>query len=725
MQTIFGRPSRIGFTPVFLLATLVFISCNNPDKDHSTWSVYKGDAGSTSYSSLKQINRENVGDLEVAWTFQPNDALQGARYGKYECNPIIVDTILYATSARHWLYALDARRGEKLWSFDPFNGEAGGGLYRGVAYWEDGEDKRILLTAGNFLYAVNALTGDVIETFGAEGRVDLNEELDTEKEGYWVIPTSPGIVYGDLLIIGGEVSEMYDAAPGHIRAYNIRTGKREWIFHTIPHPGEPGYETWPEDAWKHVGGANNWGGMSLDAVRGIVYAPLGSPTYDFYGADRKGENLFGNSLVALDAATGKLIWHFQTIHHDLWDYDLPAPPNLVTIERGGKKIDAVALTSKVGFLYVFNRETGEPIFPIEERNVPPSLIPGEEAWPTQPFPLKPSPYVRQTMTDDDFNDVTPGFRDSVIQAFRELRFEGLFTPPDPRGTLMLPGTRGGSEWGGAAYDPSTSILYLNANESPEVAKVQRVRKVMQGKGQSLYSQGRVFYNTHCASCHNADRSGQEPLNPGLIGLDGRMSKAEVLKKIELGAGRMPAFGSVLKGNEEAIVAFLFELRNQQSSAAANAVEDTTTHFLNTTAYGHFSGPGRQPAIKPPWGTLNAVDLNTGEYVWKVPLGNYPDLQKEGAPMTGTENWGGPIVTAGDLVFIAATRDNKFRAFDKATGEIVWETELPGPGYASPSTYMCEGKQYVVIPVTGDRDDPSGQIIAFTLPADQEKRGADD
>src|SRR5690606_35090738 len=264
-------------------------------------------------------------------------------------------------------------------------------------------------------------------------------------------------VYGDLLIIGGEVSEMYDAAPGHIRAYNIRTGKREWIFHTIPHPGEPGYETWPEDAWKHVGGANNWGGMSLDIARGIVYAPLGSPTYDFYGADRKGQNLFGNSLVALDAATGKLLWHFQTIHHDLWDYDLPAPPNLVTIEREGKKIDAVAMTSKVGFLYVFNRETGEPIFPIEEREVLPSLIPGEEAWPTQPFPLKPAPYVRQTMTDDDFNDITPGFRDSVIQAFRELRFEGLYTPPDPRGTFMLPGTRGGSEWGGAAYDPSTSI----------------------------------------------------------------------------------------------------------------------------------------------------------------------------------------------------------------------------------------------------------------------------
>lgn len=706
-----------GSAASLLLAGVILASCNETQIDRSTWRTYKGDAGSTSYSSLSQINQENVNQLEIAWTFGPDDTPEGLRFGKYECNPIIIDTVLFATSARHWLYAIDARTGEKIWSFDPFEGERGGGMSRGVAYWEDGPDKRILLTADHFLYAVDARSGEVIKEFGEDGKVNLNEGLGVDPDAVWVIPTSPGIVYRDLLILGGEVSELYDAAPGHIRAYNIRTGAMEWIFHTIPWPGEPGYETWPVDAWKYTGGANNWGGMSLDEERGIVFVPLGSPTYDFYGANRKGQNLFGNSIVALDAAKGKRIWHFQTVHHDLWDYDLPAPPNLVTVERNGKKIDAVALTSKVGFLYVFNRENGEPFFPIEEREVPPSYVAGEEAWPTQPFPVKPAPYARQRMTEDDIIDSSPDTRDSVLRAFRKLRYEGLFTPPDSAGTLMLPGTRGGSEWGGAAYDPATGILYVNANESPEIATVKRVRKATRSKNQTLHEQGRIFYTRYCATCHEADRTGQEPINPALLNLENRMSKDDVLKKIESGAGRMPAFGSVLKGNEEAIIAYLFGLNNPQTPYDEEIEEDkdTASHYLNLTAYGHFSGPGRQPAIKPPWGTLSAIDLNTGEYAWRVPLGNYPDRQSEGSPPTGTENWGGPIVTAGGLVFIAATRDNAFRAFDKNSGEVLWEASLPGAGYATPSTYWCDGKQYLVIAVTGDRSDPSGQIIAFALP----------
>lgn len=697
----------------FVLILVSLMSCKTRSKENTTWRIYKADAGSTSYSSLDQINRENVTSLEIAWSFRPDDAPEGSRYGKYECNPIVIDSILYATSPRHWVYAVDARNGKKIWSFDPFDGDRGGGVNRGVTYWEQGTDRRILFTASNFLYALDALSGLPVREFGEGGRVNLNEGLGVDPDSVWVIPTSPGIVYEDLLILGGEVSELYDAAPGHVRAFNIKTGALVWTFHTIPWPGEPGYETWPPDAWKYAGGANNWGGMSLDVKRGIVFAPLGSPTYDFYGANRKGKNLYGNSVVALDAASGKLVWHFQTIHHDLWDYDLPAPPNLVTVERVGQKVDAIALPSKIGFLYVLNRETGEPLFPIEERSVPASNIPGEEAWPTQPFPLMPEPYVRQKMTLSDINDSSPELRDSIISRFSKLRNEGLFTPPDAKGTLMLPGTRGGSEWGGAAFDPSTGLLYLNANESPEISKVLKVRK-RASDDISLYDQGMTFYGRYCATCHGTDRAGLEP-NPSLLGIQKRMSKEAVLDKIRVGGGRMPGFSSLLEGNEEAIIAYLFDLHSQASQPAKSLEEDTTTQYLNVTAYGHFSGPGRRPAIKPPWGTLNAIDLNTGKYRWKITLGNDPELQQQGEPITGTENYGGPAITAGGLLFIGATRDGKFRAFDKDSGELLWETTLPGPGYASPATFICEGKQYIVISVSGAKEDPGGSIVAFALP----------
>ena len=699
-----------------LFAFFLYAGCQPDHPTHRTWEIYKGDAESSSYSALNQINTKNVNQLQIAWTFRPNDAPEGFYFGKYECNPIIIEDVMYATSARHLLYAIDAQTGEKIWSFDPFDGGRGGGVSRGVTYWEEGEDRRILFTAGNHLFAINAHTGKPIASFGQDGKVNLNIKQDEDTEA-WVIPTSPGIVYRDLLILGAEVSELYGAAPGHVRAFNIRTGELAWTFHTIPQPGEPGYETWPEDAWTYTGGANNWGGMSLDVKRGMVFVPLGSPTYDFYGANRKGKNLYGNCIVALEANTGKLIWHFQTVHHDLWDYDLPAPPNLVTVEKDGKKIDAVALTSKIGFLYVFNRETGEPLFPIEEREVPVSHLPGEEAWPTQPFPLKPAPYARQHMTQDDLTRFSPAAYDSLLQMFNSFRYEGLFTPPDPKGTLMLPGTRGGAEWGGAAYDPATGWLYINANESPEIAKVQKVKQEAQAENQTVYERGKAFYQNFCASCHGTDRQGQPPTNPSLVDLQSRMTKEEALNKITIGGGRMPAFAKILKGQEEEIIAYLFEMKTNEVTAHIEEpiAMDTASRYLNLTAYGYFRDPDRNPAIKPPWGTLNAINLNTGEYAWRIPLGNVPELQEDGAPPTGTENWGGPIVTAGGLVFIGATRDDKFRAFDKETGELLWETALPGGGYATPATYMCEGKQYIAISVSGGREEPDGYIIAFALP----------
>lgn len=714
---------------IFLPLAICLSHCQS--NENRTWSVYKADLASSSYSPLKKIDKENVKALQHAWTFNPNDARSGSRFGNAECNPIIVDGVMYATSARHRLYAVDASTGKLIWSFDPFDKGVGGGIYRGVAYWEDGDDKRILYTAGDQLLAQDAKSGKLITTFGENGRVSMNVGLRGDSSLISVVPTSPGIIYEDLLIIGAEVSELFGAEPGYIRAYNVRTGKLEWTFHTIPHPGEFGYDTWPSDAWKYVGGVNSWGGMSLDADRGMVFVPLGSPSYDFYGADRKGANLFGNSVVALDARTGKYIWHFQTVHHDLWDYDLPAPPNLVTIRRDGKEIDAVAQTTKTGFLFVLDRETGQPLFPVEERPVPQSNVPGEEAWPTQPFPLKPLPYARQYMTKDDLTSFSPGSYDSLLKKFNSMRYEGLFTPPDVKGTLMLPGTRGGSNWGGGAVDLTTGILYVKSNDSPEIDHIQKVEHQAEDPSVSLYNQGKAIYLRHCAPCHGQDRNGDQPVNPSLRDLKGRIDEQVALTKIKKGFGRMPAFENVLQGKEEAIIAYLYELRDSKPSRAEAdlfeihnnrmAVEDvktdkqdTTSLYLNMTPFSHWYDPNGKPAIKPPWGTLSAINLNTGEYAWQIPVGNIPELRENGAPETGMEGYGGPIVTAGGLVFIGSTRDKKFRAFDKDTGALLWETTLPGVANATPCTYMVDGKQYVAVSVSGYPENPAGCIMAWTL-----------
>jgi len=698
-----------GYAFVFLCIS--FVACEHSTVEQS-WPVYKADASSSSYSPLSQINRNNVDQLQIAWRFDPEDAPAGVRYGKYECNPIEIDGVIYATSGRRRVYAVDARTGTRIWGFDPFDGERGGGMCRGVTYWSEGNEAKILFTADHYLYALDAKTGAIIQSFGTGGKVDLNQDLGVDPDSVWVKPTTPGIIFKDLIILGSEVSESYDAAPGHIRAYSVKTGAMAWIFHTIPHPGELGYETWPPDAWKYAGGANNWAGMCLDEERSMVYAPLGSPTYDFYGADREGQNLFGNSLVALDAGTGKLIWHFQTVHHDLWDYDLPAPPNLVAVEKDGRSIDAVALTSKTGFLFLFDRQTGEPIYPIEEKPVPPAAIEGETTWPTQPFPTHPAPFSRQGLTEALLTDVSVEARDSVLKRFRAMRSDGLFAPADPRGTIMLPGTRGGAEWGGSAYDPKSGMLFINSNESPEILTLHQAG--LEPKGRYTYNQyGNRYYQIYCANCHGENLEG-DISTPSLKNLAARFAKTETLDKIKKGVGRMPGFTLMTDHEEKAIIAFLFD-EGKEEIVPQPANPKTDRGYQNTTAYGHFRDHEGYPAIKQPWGTLNAYNCLTGKYEWQIPLGNYPDKQKVSGIHTGAENWGGPIVTAGGLVFIAATKDEKFRAFDKSDGTMLWEIDLPGGGYATPSTYMVEGRQYVVIAVSGTNQNPTGTLAAFALP----------
>jgi quinoprotein glucose dehydrogenase len=700
---------------LYFLCLTICLSCQKKD-DHSTWAVYRGDAGNTAYSGLNQINKENVGQLQVAWTYHTEDAEPGNR-SAIQCNPIITNGMMYVTSPKLKLIALNPASGKEIWKFDPFEGQQSAGVNRGVTYWEKGNDKRVFLTAGSYLYALNADDGKLVQQFGKEGRIDLREGLGRDPAKLFVEASSPGAIYKDLLIQGTALGEGYDAAPGFVRGYDAKTGKIEWTFHTIPQPGEPGYETWPEGAHKEIGGVNSWAGISVDHRRGIAYIPTGSPAFDFYGGNRKGQNLYGNCLIALEAATGKLIWHYQLVHHDLWDYDLPAPPNLLTVTHQGKQVDAVAQVTKMGMVFLFDRETGEPLFPIEERPVPTSTLLGEEVWSTQPFPVKPPPFSRHKFSLDDVTDLSQESRQAVLEKIKDAKYGSIFIPPDTRGVVQFPGTRGGGEWGGAAVDPTQGIMYVNANDIPLLISMTQIE--VDGQEEFLASAGKRLYTLNaCTSCHGADRAGTN-VYPALNNLAKTKSEKQVATLLKTGKGQMPAFPNLSDEDMDALLAFLFNKTDVKNPAFANVKNPTERKYRYAhSGWNVLTDHEGYPGVKPPWGTLNAIDLNKGEILWKVPLGIYPELIEKGLPPTGTQNLGGPAVTAGGLVFIGATRDKKIRAFDRNTGETLWEYELPAGGNATPSIYQVDGRQYIVIAAGGGGrvgSESSDAYVAFTLP----------
>jgi glucose dehydrogenase/cytochrome c553 len=792
----FSLGSACGISPALALGLI--LACASCAAQTVDWPVYGGGDNADHYSSLAQINRDNVSRLEQAWVYSTGEK------GNLEVNPVVVDGTLYAYTPTQRVIALDAATGKLKWEFD--SGIHGTQPTRGVAYWTDGKEERIFAGVMNYLYCLDAATGKPIASFGQDGRIDLRKNLRGDYEQQSIALTTPGVVYKDLIIVGGRNPETHPAPPGDIRAYDVRTGALRWAFHTIPRPGEPGSKTWPAGAWKTAGAANNWAGMALDAEHGIVYAPTGSAVMDFYGGDRVGDDLYANCILALDAETGKLLWYFQGVHHDLWDRDFPAQPALYTVQRDGKQVQALAQITKQTYVYLFNRLTGEPLFPIHEHPYPRSTVPGEVTSPTQPKPDWPEPFGRQELTAAMLTNRTPGAHAWAEKEFSTFRSGGQFDPlAVGKQTVVFPGFDGGGEWNGAAIDPVSDTLFVGSTEmaytgglvpvahaagagedlynrqcalchglnragtppaTPSLVNVEQrvgetkvVDTIRHGAGRmpsfpnidqaelrallaflrtpagsgrerelapapaeseasAFNSAGGTAYRSHCASCHGERMEGKPPSTPTLQGVSARMTAAQITEQIHLGKGMMPAMPNIQGAELEALLRYL--------GVGAPAEAKPRREFV-FTGYRKFLDPDGYPAIAPPWGTLNALDLKTGNYLWKIPLGEYPELAQQGMANTGSEIYGGPIVTAGGVLFVGGTvYDRKLRAFDTRTGKLLWETTLPFAGIATPSTYMVNGRQYVVIAASGGRDPKGpvgGEYVAFALPAGADLTGA--
>ncbi|MEM9255130.1 MAG: PQQ-binding-like beta-propeller repeat protein [Pseudomonadota bacterium] len=713
------------------LATALIAGCNDPQSNDLTakildlrtaapsedkeWQRYLGDAASNQFSPLTQINLDNVALLREAWRYDPDDA------GDYDTliptNPLVVKGVLYGLSARKNLFAVNAATGEELWVYPFDEPHLGKGAGRGLVYWTgnlaDGTQAHwILVGLGHDLFAVDAHSGKLATAFGDQGRVDLRVGLDRPLSGLVVNVIAPGTLYGDLLIQGFGTSEFYDAAPGYIRAYRLPEGELSWTFRTIPATGELGADTWPEEHRASFSGANSWAGITVDVDRGLAFVPTGSAAYDYYGANRKGDNLFANSLVALDAATGERVWHYQFVRHDLWDRDLPTPPNLVTLHRDGKSIPAVAQATKSGHLFLFHRETGELLIPVEEVPVTGGGLPGEHPATSQPLPTEPPPFANQTF---EVSEVHPGAADYIRELIAGKTINQAFPVPGENGIVMYPGLDGGAEWGGQAYDAANNRLFINTNEVPWYFTMVPTR----GAGVDVYSL-EFSYLHFCGGCHGADRAGVGDIFPSLQNISDRYWPWEVYAIARAGRGRMPAFASEPWYYLLGPVIYLYTAdeddvaRDPQTGSADAEVTGYMTDGFNVLL-----DELRLPGSKPPWGSLVAIDLDTNDIAWKIPLGDYPQALERGLSGLGAENYGGPVATASGLVFIAATPDNRIRAFDSRNGTLLWQSTLPAAGFATPTVYEADGRQFIVIAAGGGKlGQPSGSAyVAFALPED--------
>ena len=664
------------------LLTAFFFSCKNTTPKANTWSSYHGGKDRNHYSEINEINPSNVAQLEPAWTFTTSSK------GQMQMNPIVVDSMVYIIDASLKVYALHAESGKEIWSYGA-NFDHALSTSRGVSYWKSQKgEQRIFYTRNYELIALDAISGRPARGFGVDGAVDIRKALPSMDK--WVISNTPGTIFKDLIILPLRVSESEGAAKGNIIAFDTNTGAVVWTFETLP-----SFKDNP-----NIGGGNNWAGMSLDEEKELVYIPTGSASPDFYGANRAGKNEYANSIIALDANTGDYIWHFQTVHHDLWDRDLPAPPNLIQIEKEGKSIDALAQISKQGYVFLFDRANGTPIYEIEETQVPQSNIPNEISWQTQPIPSKPKAFARQI---DELKEAEIGIyssrSDSLKKLFKSM-IKKTYHPPDTSTVLLFPGYDGGGEWGGAAAVPDEGLLYVNSNEMAWELRIEKKEIANTAKG---------LYTRYCSSCHLDNFQGvPESGYPSLVNINERLTTEELHLLISNGKGRMPGFSQLPKAEIKAISSYIMGL--EDGNTALNTVEPITTYIHS--GYQKFLDENGLPAINPPWGQLHAIDLNTAEYKWSVPLGETPGIGE-----TGTENYGGPLVTKNGLLFIAATKDGFIRAFDRHTGKVLWKYKLPYPAFASPSLYQYNNRSYLVIACGGEKlgTVAGDQIIAFALP----------